>query len=78
MKERGNAIRFWIDRRNVWPLFQVAMDASETEVFRVIGAVVLAADDVVDLMWKDRDLFGESAVFAQVSGMAANKFARFC
>jgi hypothetical protein len=43
-----------IDRRDVGALLEVAAQAAEAQVVRLVGAEVLARDDVIHLMRQDR------------------------
>lgn len=52
--QRHDEAGFGINRRDVGPLLQVAADATETQVRRIVRTKVLLPDDVVDLMGQDR------------------------
>lgn len=72
VKWRGRAgVR--VDAGKVRPLEQIAVVAGEREVAALIQATVLARDDVLDVVGKERlPRFRHAAVFAATAGALAN------
>jgi hypothetical protein len=48
MKQSNKCAAFGVKRAEIWPLMRVAVVTGESEVFTVVGAAVLASDDVLD------------------------------
>jgi hypothetical protein len=45
---------FGIDARQIWPLFQIAVDASESEIVHSIETTMLLGNDVLDMECRKR------------------------
>ncbi len=73
IEERADAILFETQAGNVRTLPCVAADAGECEIVRRGTPAVLAADDVIDLMRRERVFFMDEAIFATTSCSAGDK-----
>lgn len=76
MKQGHDKIGPWIYRSDIGTLLQVASDATQTQVIFIICSMVLAGNDVVDLMRQNRGLLGEVAVLACAVGAALDDLPR--
>ena len=68
--KQGNEIVFAsslrIYRRDVWPLLQIAMQATEAKIIFVISATMLLRDNVIDLVREDRCSLRQPTILANL------------
>ena len=68
--KQGNEILFAstlkIDRRDVWPLLQIAMQATEAKIIFVINATMLLRDNVINLAREDRCSLRQATILASL------------
>ena len=68
VEERGHLPGIGVDAGDVGALVQVAMDAGQGEVRRIIGPAVLLRGDVLDVEGREIMLLAEQAVFTAIPG----------
>jgi hypothetical protein len=73
MKQPNDITRLRINARQIRPLVQVALRASQSEIIGIVAAAMLARDDVLDVKTQLGKLLRQSAVFAQIGGPRADK-----
>ncbi|MDP3207909.1 MAG: hypothetical protein Q8M65_02065 [Rhodoglobus sp.] len=74
MIQRHEKAGLGINRCDVGSLVQVAADAAETQVARIIRSTVLFPNDVVDLMRQKRRNLRKSAVLARILRASHDQF----
>jgi membrane-associated protease RseP (regulator of RpoE activity) len=69
MKQSDKCAAFGVKRAEIWPLMRVAVVTGESKVFTVVGAAVLASDDMLDVIGEKRLCrLRQAAVFAAMVG----------
>ena len=69
MKQSDKCAAFGVKRAEIWPFMRVAVVTGESKVFTVVGAAVLASDDVLDVISEKRLCrLRQAAVFAAMAG----------
>ena len=56
MEQHSDLSGEWIDARQIRTLAQIALDAGQRQVLRVVGATVLPWDDVLDVQERERGI----------------------
>src|SRR6478735_8944824 len=75
MIQRHHVARSRVDGRDVRALLLIAADAAQAEVVDVIGAEVLAANDVINLVRQHGRVLGQRAILARTSGALPHELA---
>src|SRR6478609_10724545 len=64
-----------VDGRDVRALLLIAADAGQAKGVSVVGAAVLAANDVINLVRQHGSVLGQRAIFARTSGALPHELA---
>ena len=74
IEERRQLLRPSVTAGNIRPLIRIAMEATQSQVPRYCGAVMLYGDHVIDLEWRRIISLRHQAVFAAAFGTTSHQF----